>query len=53
MSVLLVILAFVLLMVGVLTQITCHNPETKFAVTWTTGLGAMCFTIFAAKVYFS
>jgi len=53
MSVLLIILAFILIMVGVLTQITCNYPETKFAVSWTTALSALCFIIFAAKVYFS
>jgi uncharacterized membrane protein len=53
MSVLLVLLAFILIMVGVATQIVSHNSDTKFAVTWTTIPAAFCFLLFAAKVYFT
>lgn len=53
MSVMLAIFAFILVMVGVWVQITHHNSEAKFAVTWTTSIAALCFLVFAGKVYFS
>lgn len=53
MSVLLVILAFILIVMGVFVQTAHYNSETKFAVTWTTGISALCLLIFASKVYFS
>jgi hypothetical protein len=53
MSFLLVGLAFILIVIGVFVQTAHHNCETRFAVTWTTGIAALCFLIFAAKVYFS
>lgn len=53
MSVLLAILAFVLIVIGLFTQVTHSNSEVRFAVTWTTAISATVLIIFAAKVYFS
>jgi hypothetical protein len=53
MSVVLAIMAFILILVGVAVQVGHFTSETKFAVSWTTALAALCLILFAAKVYFS
>lgn len=45
--------AFVLIVIGVAVQVTHHDSMVKRTVAWMTGVGAICFTLFAAMVYFS
>ena len=44
-------LAFILILVGVGVQIGRFDSGVKFAVTWTTVCAALCFLLFAGKVY--
>ena len=44
-------LAFVLILVGVAVQVSNHNYQVKFAVTWTTIGAALFFLMFAGKVW--
>jgi hypothetical protein len=53
MSLVLAFLAFFLILIGVKVQVGNYNHDTKFAVTWTTLISALCFLLFAAKVYFT
>lgn len=53
MSVLALLLAFVLVLIGVAVQLSSRDCGVKFAVTWTTAISALCLFLFACKVYFS
>jgi len=54
MSVLLILLAFTLILVGVYVQCSSYyDKNSKFAVTWTTVGFAFMLIMFAARVYFT
>jgi biotin transporter BioY len=53
MAALLSVFAFVLILVGVFVQTAHHDSGVKFAVTWSTMIGALVFILFAGKVWFS
>lgn len=52
MAALLSVFAFILILVGVFIQTAHHDSGVKFAVSWSTMIGALCFLLFAAKAYF-